>query len=122
VSRSCRRSPRGTPTSLPPRFDNPRAPQVRLPGFHLDRLVEVDARVRNLYADGAADPDRIRVVVDDAYLATLAAAVAGGFEGNVGIAPRVFLRKLTGDVLDRLDQFRDFDPRRDPVLTITEGS
>ena len=107
--------------STDPRFDNPRAPQVRLLGFDLARLVEVGGRVRDLYASGASDPERIRVVVDDSYLAVLAAAVAGGFGGKVGVAPRVFLRKLVGDVLDRVDQFGDFDPRRDYALTITDG-
>ncbi len=95
------------------RFDNPRAPQVRLLGFDLDRLVELGAKVRDLYAAGAADPARIRAVVDEDYLRVLAGAVAGGLGGKVGVAPRVFLRKLVGDVLDRVDQFADFDPRRD---------
>ena len=35
-----------------------------------------------------------------------------------GVAPRVFLKKLIGDVLDRIDQFEDFDPTRDYKLTI----
>ena len=35
--------------------------------------------------------------------------------------PRVFLKKLVADVLDRVDQFPDFDPRRDYALTVTEG-
>ena len=43
---------------------------------------------------------------------TLARAVAGELGGQVGVAPRLFLRKLVGDVLDRVDQFADFDPRR----------
>ena len=38
----------------------------------------------------------------------------------MGIAPRIFLKKLVGDVLDRVDQFEDFDPRRDYSLTISE--
>src|SRR3546814_21162834 len=42
------------------RFDNPRAVQIRLPGFTLDSLVEVGAKVRDLFADGAGDPDRIQ--------------------------------------------------------------
>ncbi|MBA2323951.1 MAG: BREX system ATP-binding protein BrxD [Pseudonocardiales bacterium] len=110
-----------TDFSTDPRFDNPRAPQVRLLGFDLDRLVEVGARVRDLFAAGATDPERIRQVVDDDYLKLLAGAVAGGLGGKVGVAPRVFLRKLVGDVLDRVDQFDDFDPRRDYQLTITDG-
>jgi hypothetical protein len=104
-----------------PRFDNPRAPQVRLLGFDLDRLVELGARVRDLFARGASDGARIRHVVDDGYLRVLAGAVAGGLGGKVGVAPRIFLRKLVGDVLDRVDQFSDFDPRRDYALTLTDG-
>ncbi len=108
-----------TDFSTEARFDNPRAPQVRLPGFDAARLVELGVRVRDLYADGADAPDRIRTHVDDGYVGTLAAAVAGGFGGRVGVAPRLFLRKLVGDVLDRVDQFADFDPRRDYALTMS---
>ncbi|MGN7158027.1 BREX system ATP-binding protein BrxD [Dietzia cercidiphylli] len=100
------------------RFDNPRAPQIRLVGFDLDRLVEVGIRVRDLYADGAADPARVRSVVDDAYLRDLATAVAGKLGGQVGISPRLFLKKLVLDVLDRVDQFEDFDPREHYALTV----
>ncbi|WP_063039586.1 BREX system ATP-binding protein BrxD [Nocardia grenadensis] len=102
------------------RFDNPRAPQIRLAGFDLDRLVEVGMRVRTVYADGAAAPDRIRAHVDDAYLRDLASAVAGKLGGQVGISPRLFLKKLILDVLDRVDQFPDFDPRQHYALTVTK--
>lgn len=103
------------------RFDNPRAVQLRLPPFDADRLVDVGVRVRDLYAAGREHEQRIRASVDDAYVRTLAAAVAGDLGGSVGIAPRVFLKKLVGDVLDRVDQFDDFDPRRDYALTIADG-
>jgi hypothetical protein len=39
--------------------------------------------------------------------------------GRVGIAPRLFLKKLVADVLDRVDQFADFDPSRHYSLTVT---
>lgn len=100
------------------RFDNPRAVQLRLPGFDRDALLALGAKVRDLYAGGAADPTRVHAVVDDAYLATLATAVTGSLGGKVGVAPRVFLKKLVGDVLDRVDQFADFDPRRDYPVTV----
>ncbi|MFI7080338.1 BREX system ATP-binding protein BrxD [Micromonospora sp. NPDC049903] len=100
------------------RFDNPRAVQIRLAGFTLDSLVELGGRVRELYADGSAVPGRIRTVVDDAYLLELAQAVAGGLGGKVGVAPRLFLKKLVGEVLDRVDQFADFDPRQHYALTL----
>ncbi|SDZ46131.1 P-loop protein of unknown function [Micromonospora pattaloongensis] len=101
------------------RFDNPRAVQIRLAGFTLDSLVELGARVRDLYADGSAASDRVRALVDDAYLGDLARAVAGGLGGKVGVAPRLFLKKLVGEVLDRVDQFPEFDPRRDYGLTLS---
>ncbi|MBI2567264.1 MAG: BREX system ATP-binding protein BrxD [Candidatus Schekmanbacteria bacterium] len=100
------------------RFDNPRAVQIRLSGFSREKLCEVGTRVRDLYAGHSEDPERIVAVVSDAYVAELAAAVLGKLGGKVGIAPRIFLKKLVGDVLDRVDQFDDFDPRRDYPLTI----
>lgn len=102
-----------------PRFDNPRAVQVRLPGFTVDSLVELGGRVRDLYADGSAAPERVNTVVDDPYLGELARAVAGSLGGRVGVAPRLFLKKLVGDVLDRVDQFADFDPRQHYALTLS---
>lgn len=101
------------------RFDNPRAPQIRLTGFDLDRLVEVGTRVRDLYADGSADVARIRRIVDDEYIRDLSSAVAGKLGGQVGISPRLFLKKLVLDVLDRVDQFDDFDPRQHYALTLS---
>jgi P-loop Domain of unknown function (DUF2791) len=101
-----------------PRFDNPRAVQVRLPGFTIEGLTELGGKVRDLYADGSQAPDRIARLVDDAYVADLARAVAGRLGGKVGVAPRLFLKKLVGDVLDRVDQFPDFDPRQRYALTL----
>lgn len=102
------------------RFDNPRAVQIRLPGFTLDSLVSVGARVRDLFAEQASDGTRVRLVVDNAYLADLARAVAGRLGGRAGVAPRIFLKKLVADVLDRVDQFADFDPRQHYAPTIDE--
>ncbi|WP_168702344.1 BREX system ATP-binding protein BrxD [Gordonia paraffinivorans] len=101
------------------RFDNPRAPQIRLQSFDVARLVEVGVRVREVYAAGASDPVRIRSVVDDDYIRDLARAVAGKLGGQVGVAPRLFLKKLVVDVLDRVDLHPDFDPRRDYALTVS---
>lgn len=100
------------------RFDNPRAVQVRLPGFTRNSLFEVGQRVRDVYAAGQPNSDRLLRQVDDPYLGELADAVSGTLGGRVGVAPRLFLKKLVGDVLDRVDQFDDFDPRRHYALTI----
>jgi hypothetical protein len=111
----------GTDFGTEARFDNPRAPQIRLLGFDLQRLVEVGVRVRNVYADGAECPQRIRTLVDDTYIRDLATAVSGQLGVVAGISPRVFLKKLVADVLDRVDQFPDFDPRQHYSLTITDS-
>lgn len=101
-----------------PRFDNPRAVQLRLSGFTLESLTSVGVTIRDLYASGADSPDRIKTLADDAYIADLARAVGGALGGKVGVAPRLFLKKLVGDVLDRIDQFPDFDPRQHYRLTV----
>lgn len=44
--------------------------------------------------------------------------MAGTLGGQVGVAPRIFLKKLVADVLDRVDQFDDFDPRQHYRLTV----
>jgi hypothetical protein len=104
-----------------PRFDNPRAVQLRLSAFDHERLVEVGIKVRDLFASGCASPDRIRRLATDSYVELLARAVTGKLGGKTGIAPRLFLKKLVADVLDRIDQFEDFDPARHYQLTISSG-
>jgi hypothetical protein len=104
-----------------PRFDNPRAVQVRLSGFTLDSLVGLGVIIRDLYTEGAEAPDRITALADDSYLSDLARAVGGALGGKVGVAPRLFLKKLVSDVLDRIDQFEDFDPRRHYRLTVSSA-
>ena len=47
--------------------------------------------------------------------------MAGKLGGKVGIAPRLFLKKLVADVLDRIDQFEDFDPTKHYQLTINSS-
>ena len=101
-----------------PRYDNPRAVQIRLPGFDLTALGRLGTTVRDLYAGGSEAPQRLLATVDDDYVDALARAVTGSLGGKVGVAPRVFLKKLVSDVLDRVDLFDDFDPRRDYRLTV----
>ena len=92
-----------------------------MPGFSRESLLALGAKVRDLYAQGADAPERVMKTVDDPYVGDLADAVAGSFGGKVGIAPRVYLKKLVADVLDRVDQFGDFDPRQHYQLTMTPG-
>ncbi|MGA5578155.1 BREX system ATP-binding protein BrxD [Streptomyces koyangensis] len=102
-----------------PRFDSPRAVQLRLTGFDLHSLGELGRKVRDLYAGAVRNPQRLADRVDDAYLDELARAVTGSLGGKVGVAPRLYLRKLVADVLDRVDEFPDFDPRTHYALTLS---
>lgn len=103
-----------------PKFDNPRAVQIRLSTFDFDRLIEVGRRVRDLFP--AKNPERLRTRVTDEVLGHLARGVAGALGGQLGVAPRLFLRKLVGDLLDKVDLHEDFDPLVDfkPVVTGAE--
>lgn len=103
------------------RFDNPRAVQLRLAAFDHDRLVEVGLKVRDLFLADCEAPDRVRRLATDQYVETLARSITGKLGGKVGIAPRLFLKKLVSDVLDRIDQFDDFDPTQHYQLTINTG-
>ncbi len=103
------------------RFDNPRAVQIRLPAFTLDRMRLVGSRIREVYEQHAKAPERVERLCDDAYVASLADAVAGKLGGKVGVSPRIFLKKLVSDVLDRIDQFPEFEPRTHYALTLSEA-
>lgn len=104
-----------------PRFDNPRAVQLRLAAFDHDRLVEVGVKVRDLFVADCSSPARVLRLADGSYIDALARSVTGKLGGRFGIAPRLFLKKLVADVLDRIDQFDDFDPRRHYQLTVSAG-
>ena len=104
-----------------PQFDNPRATQIRLRGFDMGALLEVGCKVRDLYAEAVTATDRVLEKVDDAYVKVLAKAVSGELGAQVGVAPRIFLKKLVGDVLDRVDQFPEFEPRSDYRLTMVDA-
>ncbi len=104
-----------------PRFDSPRAVQLRLNGFDLPKLGALGRVVRDLYRDGSTVPERIGSRVDDAYVDALAQAVTGHLGGKVGVAPRLYLRKLVADVLDRVEEFDDFDPRQHYALTLNDA-
>jgi hypothetical protein len=103
-----------------PRFDNPRAIQVRLPAFDLQRLLLVGSRIRDIYEEHSKSPERIASHCDDRYIGELATRVTGKLGGKIGVAPRIFLKKLVADVLDRIDQFPDFDPRVHYELTMSD--
>jgi len=100
-------------------FDSSRAIQIRLLPFDEARLVEVGRKVRDLYP--TAHADRIRARVSDAAVVALARKVAGGLGGQVGIAPRLFLKKLVAEMLDRVEEHEAFDPTEHFELNLAPG-
>jgi hypothetical protein len=101
-----------------PRFDNPRAPQIRLRAFDRAALVEVGVKVREIFVNGSRDAEGVARRANDALLESLADAVTGQLGGKIGIAPRIYLKKLVADLLDRIELHPDFDPAKDYGLTI----
>lgn len=100
------------------RFDNLKAPQVRLTPFTDDRLLAVGTRIRDLYP--AKNPARLAERVDDAFLKGLVSQVTAGFGGKVALAPRMFLRELI-DVMDRVDIHEGYNPREHYKLELEDG-
>lgn len=98
-----------------PSKDSSRAVQIRLQPFDLDRMIEVGQRIRELYPTD--HPERLLTHVDDALLRDLAVGVTGKLGGKVGVAPRIYLKRLV-DVLDRVDEHATFDPRKDYELVV----
>ena len=47
--------------------------------------------------------------------------MVGALGGKVGLAPRLYLKKLVGDVLDRIEQFPDFERRKNYGLTLANA-
>lgn len=104
-----------------PKFDNPRAVQIRLTGFTQERLVELGVKVRDLYAEGSPERERIHARVNDQIIADLAQKLAGNFGGDVRIVPRLFLKKLVAEILDPVELHPTFDPTVDYHLTLSSN-
>ncbi|MBL0196974.1 MAG: BREX system ATP-binding protein BrxD [Myxococcales bacterium] len=101
-----------------PRWDNLRAPQVRLLPFTGERLLTVGRRVRDLYP--ARNAERVAARIDDRFLEALVEQVTAGFGGKVSLAPRLFLRELV-DVMDRVDLHEDYVPAAHYRLALDDG-
>lgn len=100
------------------RFDNLKAPQVRLMPFTDERLLAVGTRIRDLYP--SKNTARLAERVDDTFLHGLVSQVTAGFGGKVALAPRLFLRELI-DVMDRVDIHEAYDPRAHYKLELDDG-
>lgn len=98
-----------------PGLDNLRDIQVRLSSFDESRLLEVGRKLRELYP--ARDLGDLNARVKDPVVHALAKKVLGALGGEVGVAPRLFLKKLVG-LLDRVNDIPTFDPAKDFDLKI----
>jgi hypothetical protein len=98
-----------------PKFDSARAPQIRLQPFTLERMVEVGQKIRELYP--TEHRTRVEEKVTNAVVTDLARGVAGKLGGRVGVAPRIFLKRVV-DLLDRVDEHPDFEPREHYSLVV----
>jgi hypothetical protein len=96
-------------------FDNPKAVQIRLKPFDVERMVEVGARIRDLYP---SDQERVSKVVTSEVIENLARGVTGKLGGKVGIAPRIFLKKLV-DVCDKVEEYHDYDPSKHSEIILS---
>ncbi len=97
-------------------FDSSRAVQIRLQAFDHARLVEVGTHVRDLYP--SKHPERIAAKASDPVVEALARDVTGHLGGKVGIAPRLFLKKLIA-LLDQVEEHPTFDPTEHWKLSVT---
>jgi hypothetical protein len=104
-----------------PQHDSSRAVQIRLQPFDRDKLLQVGLRIRDLYPSKAEQ--RIKAKVSDSVIESLADTVTGRLGGKVGVAPRIFLKRLV-DLLDKVDEHESFDPtlHADIVITANEMS
>ena len=92
-----------------PQFDSSRAAQLRLQPFDMERMVQVGRSIRELYPTKA--PERIQAKVDDEMLSRLASGVSGQLGGKVGIAPRIYLKRLV-QLLDQVEEHPTFEPTK----------
>jgi hypothetical protein len=87
--------------------------------FKHESLVEIGQKVRRIFVSGLADGDRVLAKVDDNVISSLASGIAGRLGGEVGLAPRIFLKKLVTELLDVVELHQEFNPREHykPVIT-----
>ncbi len=82
-------------------------PQLELTPFNPARLKEVALRLRELYP--ATDPPGLEARATAEFIERLVAEVTKGFNGDVGVVPRQFLRHLVS-VFDLVGENPGFDP------------
>lgn len=88
-------------------FTNPRQPQLELKPFDDKRLEEVALKLREIFPTD----DRLRLTqkITPEFIDKLVAKVTEGFQGDVGVVPRQFLRQFV-NVLDLANDNDHYNP------------
>ena len=76
--------------------------------------------MRDIFSAYSNEADRITTIADRNYIEQLARAIAGTLGNRVGTR-LYFLKKLVSDILDRIEQFPDLDPRIHYALTVSSS-
>jgi len=84
-----------------------RQAQLELVPFDAERLRSVALRLREMYP--TTDRARLERKVDAAFVDRLVALVTAGFNGDVGVVPRQFLRDFVTQ-LDLVEENDDYEP------------
>lgn len=87
-------------------FPNPRQPQLALEPFKRDRLLQVAYKLRALHPD--ADAEFMEGRVPNSVIEKLVDNVTKGFNNEVGVVPRHFLRRLV-NMLDQAVLYDTYD-------------
>lgn len=88
-------------------FVNPRQPQLELKPFSKERLKEVALKLRDTYPQ---DPTvTVPNKITPEFIQQLVDKVTAGFNGDVGVVPRQFLREFV-NILDLAHHNKDFKP------------
>lgn len=89
------------------RFASLRQAQLELVPFDAERLRSVALRLRELFP--TADPTRRDAKVSAAFIDRLVEKVTAGFNGDVGVVPRQFLREFVTQ-MDLVEEHTEYDP------------
>ena len=101
-----------------PRFDHPRAVQMRLPGFDLDRARRARPRVRELYAGRRGRPERDHEPSSTTPTSTSWPRPSPASSAGRSASPRgCSCASWSPTCSTGSTQFADFDPRRHYALT-----
>lgn len=93
------------------RFASLRQPQLELRTFDAERLKSVALRLRELYKSSATESERVESRVTTEFIDRLVADVTRGFNGDVGVVPRQFLREFVSQ-MDLVEQEDEYDPMK----------